>query len=215
MPAQVEIAVGCRRFTVFIGGPQPQHGLEAFEIECGVLGETVPRVGRNRDDFRSDIERHAEPLDGQRDGRHLVCWIEDPAQAFEAGREIGGQEAKMLGQRQQQHIEQHQREADERVLDGMEVVARRAAAHPDVWGLAVATPAEAETLARLDLGRPVLLLTPPAPEEVGPLADLGVRLPVGTLAEVVRPIPAIALVPVAILVLPTDEAGMVFITFEV
>lgn len=67
---------------------------------------------------------------------------------------------------------------------GMEVVARRAAAHPDVWGLAVATPAEAETLARLNLGRPVLLLTPPAPEEVGPLADLGVRLPVGTLAEV-------------------------------
>jgi NitT/TauT family transport system permease protein len=36
---------------------------------------------------------------------------------------------------------------------------------------------------------------------------------VGTLTEVLRPIPAIALVPVAILVLPTDEAGMVFITF--
>lgn len=39
------------------------------------------------------------------------------------------------------------------------------------------------------------------------------RLTVGTLTEVLRPIPAIALVPVAILVLPTDEAGMVFITF--
>ena len=59
-----------------------------------------------------------------------------------------------------------------------------AAAHPDVWGLAVATPQEAATLARLNLGKPLLLLTPPAPEEVGPLADLGVRLPVSTLAEV-------------------------------
>lgn len=39
------------------------------------------------------------------------------------------------------------------------------------------------------------------------------RLTAGTLTEVLRPIPAIALVPVAILVLPTDEAGMVFITF--
>ena len=67
---------------------------------------------------------------------------------------------------------------------GMEVVSRVAAAHPDVWGLAVATPQEAEALARLDLGKPLLLLTPPAPEEVGPLADLGVRLPVSTLAEV-------------------------------
>ena len=38
-------------------------------------------------------------------------------------------------------------------------------------------------------------------------------LTAGTLAEVLRPIPAIALVPIAILVLPTDEAGMVFITF--
>lgn len=43
--------------------------------------------------------------------------------------------------------------------------------------------------------------------------SVGANLTVGTLAEVVRPIPAIALVPVAILVLPTDEAGMVFITF--
>lgn len=39
------------------------------------------------------------------------------------------------------------------------------------------------------------------------------RLTVGTLTEVMRPIPAIALVPVAILVLPTDEAGIVSITF--
>ncbi|MFW0789141.1 ABC transporter permease [Gordonia sp. CPCC 205333] len=35
----------------------------------------------------------------------------------------------------------------------------------------------------------------------------------GTLTELGRPIPAIALVPIAILVFPTDEAGMVFITF--
>lgn len=35
----------------------------------------------------------------------------------------------------------------------------------------------------------------------------------GTLTELVRPIPAIALVPIAILVFPSDEAGIVFITF--
>ncbi|MGW7098801.1 ABC transporter permease [Streptomyces sp. NPDC054883] len=35
----------------------------------------------------------------------------------------------------------------------------------------------------------------------------------GPLMEVVRPVPAIALVPVAILLLPTNEQGIVFITF--
>ncbi|MFF0817151.1 ABC transporter permease [Rhodococcus sp. NPDC003318] len=35
----------------------------------------------------------------------------------------------------------------------------------------------------------------------------------GPLTELVRPIPAIAVVPVAILLFPTDEAGIVFITF--
>jgi NitT/TauT family transport system permease protein len=35
----------------------------------------------------------------------------------------------------------------------------------------------------------------------------------GPLAELARPIPAIAMVPVAILLFPTDEAGIVFITF--
>ncbi|WP_406816050.1 ABC transporter permease [Mycobacterium sp. M23085] len=36
---------------------------------------------------------------------------------------------------------------------------------------------------------------------------------VGPLTELVRPVPAIAMVPVAILLFPTDEAGIVFITF--
>jgi NitT/TauT family transport system permease protein len=35
----------------------------------------------------------------------------------------------------------------------------------------------------------------------------------GPLTELIRPIPAIAVVPVAILLFPTDEAGIVFITF--
>ncbi|MFT3899097.1 MAG: ABC transporter permease [Gordonia sp. (in: high G+C Gram-positive bacteria)] len=35
----------------------------------------------------------------------------------------------------------------------------------------------------------------------------------GTLTELARPIPAIALVPIAILVFPSDEAGIIFITF--
>lgn len=66
---------------------------------------------------------------------------------------------------------------------GLGLVSRVAAAHPGVWGLAVATPREAAQVSALHLGKPVVLLTPPTPDEMGPLADLGVRLPVGTLAE--------------------------------
>ncbi|GAA5511681.1 alanine racemase [Deinococcus carri] len=66
---------------------------------------------------------------------------------------------------------------------GMEAVTRLAAPHPDVWGFAVAMPREAAALAALNPGKPILLLTPPTPEEVRPLADLGVRLPVASVAE--------------------------------
>lgn len=66
---------------------------------------------------------------------------------------------------------------------GLELVARVAAQHPGVWGMAVALPREAAQLAALNTGKPILLLTPPTPGEVGPLADLGVRLPIASLAE--------------------------------
>ncbi|SMB91862.1 alanine racemase [Deinococcus hopiensis] len=66
---------------------------------------------------------------------------------------------------------------------GLEIVARIAARHQDVWGFGVALPREAVALAALNLGKPILLLTPPMPEEVAPLADLGVRVPVASLAE--------------------------------
>lgn len=66
---------------------------------------------------------------------------------------------------------------------GVAEVAALAARHPDVWGFAVAVPQEAAALAALAPGKPTLLLTPPTPEEVRPLADLGVRLPVASLAE--------------------------------
>ncbi|MCP2013890.1 alanine racemase [Deinococcus sp. HSC-46F16] len=66
---------------------------------------------------------------------------------------------------------------------GLAEVAAVAARHPDVWGFAVAVPQEAAALAALAPGKPILLLTPPTPEEVRPLADLGVRLPVASLAE--------------------------------
>ncbi|UBV41574.1 alanine racemase [Deinococcus taeanensis] len=66
---------------------------------------------------------------------------------------------------------------------GLPQIVPLAAAHPDVWGLAVATPREAQVVAALAPGRPVLLLTPPTPPEVAVLADLGVRIPVASLAE--------------------------------
>lgn len=66
---------------------------------------------------------------------------------------------------------------------GLEVIARMAATHPDVWGLAVAVPQEAAELAALNLGKPVVLLTPPTLQEMPVLADLGVRMPVASVAE--------------------------------
>lgn len=73
----------------------------------------------------------------------------------------------------------------------------------------------------LDLGQSLIRIGAGFALAVGVGVPVGVLLgrsriatnTVGTLTEVLRPIPAIALVPVAILVLPTDEAGMVFITF--
>lgn len=66
---------------------------------------------------------------------------------------------------------------------GLPLVSSVAAALPEVWGLAVATPQEAASLSALNLGKPVVLLTPPTPHEVGTLADLGVRIPVGSMSE--------------------------------
>lgn len=65
----------------------------------------------------------------------------------------------------------------------LEIIARLAAESPQVWGHAVAVPREAQALAALNLGKPIVLLTPPTPQEVPVLADLGVRIPVATLAE--------------------------------
>ncbi|GAA3997870.1 alanine racemase [Deinococcus rubellus] len=67
---------------------------------------------------------------------------------------------------------------------GLKVVVGALRESPDVWGFAVALPREAQALMALEPGKPVLLLTPAAPEEFAELADLGVRLSVSTAAEV-------------------------------
>lgn len=67
---------------------------------------------------------------------------------------------------------------------GLEVVVRALEGLPEVWGFAVAMPREAQALMKVSPGKPVLLLTPAAPEEFAELADLGVRLSVSTAAEV-------------------------------
>lgn len=66
---------------------------------------------------------------------------------------------------------------------GLEIIARLAAPHPDVWGFAVATPPEALVILSQNPGKPVLLITPPFPGEYGRLADLGIHIPVSTLSE--------------------------------
>lgn len=67
---------------------------------------------------------------------------------------------------------------------GLELVARWATQQPEVWGLAVAMPREAAQVAALGLGKPVVLLGVPTPDEVPELVELGVRIPVTSLAEV-------------------------------
>jgi len=67
---------------------------------------------------------------------------------------------------------------------GLEVVVGALRQSPAVWGFAVALPREAQALVALNPGKPVLLLTPAAPQEFAELSDLGVRLSVGTAAEV-------------------------------
>ncbi len=66
---------------------------------------------------------------------------------------------------------------------GLEAVVGLTQALPQLWGYAVATPLEAARLSRLAPGRPVLLLTPADPGEMGELADLGVRLNVSNIRE--------------------------------
>ena len=66
---------------------------------------------------------------------------------------------------------------------GAALVARATAGLPQVWGYGVATPGEALELAALKLGKPTLLLTPAAPDELDELAALGVRVTVSTLEE--------------------------------
>ena len=67
---------------------------------------------------------------------------------------------------------------------GLELVVRSLADLPQVWGFAVALPREAQQLARLSPGKPILLLTPADPAEFAELTDLGVRLSISTAGEV-------------------------------
>ncbi|AZI43266.1 alanine racemase [Deinococcus psychrotolerans] len=67
---------------------------------------------------------------------------------------------------------------------GLELVVRALEDLPEVWGFAVAMPREAQALAALRPSKPVLLLTPAAPQEFAELADLGVRLNISTAEEV-------------------------------
>ncbi|MGY2892132.1 alanine racemase [Deinococcus sp. UYEF24] len=66
---------------------------------------------------------------------------------------------------------------------GMKEVVQASRELPQVWGYAVAMPLEAAELVALNPGKPVLLLTPAAPDEVQELSDLGVLLNVSTLEE--------------------------------
>jgi len=59
---------------------------------------------------------------------------------------------------------------------GLKEVLAASRERPEVWGYAVAMPLEAADLVALNPGRPVLLLTPAAPDEMQELSDLGVLM---------------------------------------
>jgi alanine racemase len=63
---------------------------------------------------------------------------------------------------------------------GLREVVQASRELPQVWGYAVATPIEAAELASLKSGKPVLLLTPAAPDEMDELTELGVLLHVSS-----------------------------------
>lgn len=67
---------------------------------------------------------------------------------------------------------------------GLSTVAGILQSSPHVWGFAVAQPREAAELAALGTSKPVLILTPTFAGEMAALVALGVRLSVGTQAEV-------------------------------
>jgi alanine racemase len=81
---------------------------------------------------------------------------------------------------------------------GLAQVVRATRELPEVWGYAVAMPLEAAELVALRPDRPVLLLTPAAPDETQELTDLGVLLNVSSLDE------ALALPPQARVHLKVD-----------
>jgi alanine racemase len=66
---------------------------------------------------------------------------------------------------------------------GLETIVQATRERPEVWGYAVALPLEAAELAAMRPGKPILLLTPAAPEEMQELTDLGVLLGVSSEDE--------------------------------
>lgn len=66
---------------------------------------------------------------------------------------------------------------------GLELTAQILRQSPYVWGYAVAQPQEADALSALNTGKPTLLLTPAFASEYAPLSALGVRLSIGSEAE--------------------------------
>lgn len=69
---------------------------------------------------------------------------------------------------------------------GLELVARLSEGLPEVWGYGVATPLEAAALRASGVRKPVLLLTPAAPEELSELLALDVQLTVSSAQEAAR-----------------------------
>ena len=69
---------------------------------------------------------------------------------------------------------------------GLTLVARATEHLPSVWGYGVATPQEAAELRAAGVTKPVLLLTPAAPEELAELVALGVQLTISNGEEAAR-----------------------------
>src|SRR3954469_10195093 len=94
---KVGILLGRRRGAAFKIGAEPQHGFEALMVESGIPGQAANRIGARRIDFSGDLGRDVEPLANEPDCAALIRRLENPAQPFDAARQIADQRVGVGG----------------------------------------------------------------------------------------------------------------------
>ena len=80
---EVKIFFRRRGGAALEAGAELQHGVEALQVEGGIAGEAMHRIGGRRMDFRGDVGRDVQALGCEPDRLGPVCRIERPAQTLD------------------------------------------------------------------------------------------------------------------------------------